>query len=102
VANTEAPVAEPEAAEASQEKHPGGTSPVWDWKDMIALLQQRKAGEGPFKGKTTFKNMTTFKQFIQKHVQRVDGADRGDGPDPRTVDRAITAHKLAQYATFEE
>jgi hypothetical protein len=103
VANNETSVAKSEAAEASQEKHPVGAPSEWDWKDMIVLLQQRQAGEGRFKNKTTtFKNTTAFKQFIQKHVQRVDGSNRGDGPNSRTVDRAITTHKLAQYATFEE
>jgi hypothetical protein len=92
-----------EAAEASREKHPGGKAPVWNWKGVIALLQQRKAGEGPFKGKkTTFNNRTMFKQFIQERVQRTDGSDRGDGPNSRTVDRAITKYKLEQYAAFEE
>jgi hypothetical protein len=98
--NTEALTTE--VAEASQEKHPGGASPVWDWKGMIALLQQRKAGKGSFKDKTTFRNVTALKHFIQTHVQRVNGANRGNGPNPRTVDRAITTHKLEQYATFEE
>jgi hypothetical protein len=99
---------EHKAAETSQKKHPGGTSPVWDWEGVIALLKQRTADKDPsenkttFKNKTAFKNMMAFKQFIQRNVQRVDEAERGDGPDLRTVERAITKHNLEQHAIFEE
>jgi hypothetical protein len=95
---------EPErkVAEAPQGKHRGGASPVWDWEGVIARLKQRKAGESRFKDKTTFKDKATFKRFIQKNVQRVDGSDRGDGPDESTVRRAIIKRNLEQYATFEE
>src|SRR5262245_39383723 len=95
-------VAKSEAAEAAQEKHPGGAPTEWDWAGIITLLKQRKDGKGRFKNMTTFKNATAFKQFIQKHVQRVDGSDRGDGPDPSTVNRAISTHKLKRFAAFEE
>jgi hypothetical protein len=88
--------------EAPQKKHPGGRRPVWNWKGVIVLLKQKKDGEGPFKDNRTFKNKTMFKQFIQKKVQRVGDKDRGDGPDTRTVGRAIPKFNLEQYATFDE
>jgi hypothetical protein len=69
---------------------------------MVTQLKRKKAGEGPHKGNTTFKGRTFFKSFIQKNVQRVDGSDRGAGPDRHTVDDAIVEHDLEQYAIIEE
>ena len=46
--------------------------------------------------------MAAFKNYIQKKVQRVDGLNRDDGPDPTTVERAITKYCLDEYATFQK
>jgi hypothetical protein len=122
VTNTESSVAEPEAASvnamtAVAESSPepaaltadedptnpepslanrGGRPPKWDFAGVIPLLKTRKAENKPFK------DMAAFKNYIQKKVQRVDGLNRDDGPDPTTVERAITKYCLDEYATFQK
>jgi hypothetical protein len=122
VANTESLVAEPEAASvdamtAAAESPPepatltvdedptdpepslankGGRPPRWDFVAVIPLLETRKAENKPFK------DMAAFKSYIQKKVQRVDGLNRGNGPEITTVERAITKHRLDEYAPFQK
>jgi hypothetical protein len=104
---------EQKAEKALQGKRSGGRNPDWNWdgvaevagvatKGIVTLLMQKKAGEGQYRGNKAFKDRTRFKQFIQKNVQRIDGSDRGAGPDMTTVARAIARYDLEQYAAFEE
>jgi hypothetical protein len=91
-----------------------GKNPDWNWdgvagvagvvtESVVTLLKRKKAGEGRYKGDKTFKkDRKFFKQFIQKNVQRIDGSERGTGPDRTTVARAIIAYDLEQYAIFEK
>ena len=72
----------------------GGRPPIWDFPSVIPLLEARK--DKPFK------DMAALKSFIQNKVQRVDGKNRGDGPDETTVERAITKHRLDKYVLFQK
>ena len=74
----------------------GGRPPKWDFVGVILLIKTRKAENKPFK------DMAAFKSYIQKKVQRVDGLNRGDGPDITTVERALTKHRLEEYAKFQK
>jgi hypothetical protein len=122
VTNTESSVVEPEAASvdamtAAAESPPepatltadedptdpepslankGGRPPKWDFVGVIPLLKTRKAENKPFK------DMAALKSYIQKKVKGVGGLNRGDGPDITTVERAITTHRLDEYATFQK
>jgi hypothetical protein len=71
----------------------GGRPPTWDFPSVIPLLEARK--DKPFK------DMAALKNFIQKKVQRVDGENRGDGPDMTTVERQIRKLRLGKYAPFQ-
>jgi hypothetical protein len=101
------------AAKALQGKRSRGRPPAWNWdgvagvkgvvtESVVILLKRKKAGESPYRGNKTFKNRQFFKRFVQENVQYVDGLDRGNGPDRRTVEDAIAKYDLEQYATFEE
>jgi|SRR5215831_6105063 len=74
----------------------GGRPPEWDFAGVIPLLETRKVRNKPFK------DMAAFKRYIQKTVPRVNGLDRGDGPEMTTVERAITKYCLNEYATFQK
>jgi hypothetical protein len=71
-------------------------------ESVVTLLKRKKAGESPYKSDKTFKNEGSFKRFIQKKAQRVDGSDRGTGPNMHTVEDAIATYHLKQYATVDE
>ena len=71
-------------------------------ESVVTLLKRKKAGESPYKSNKTFKDEMSFKRFIQKQVQRLDGSDRGTGPNMRTVEDAIVKYDLKQYATVDE
>jgi hypothetical protein len=86
-----------------------GRPPEWNWvgsethtENILTQLKRKKAGESLYRGSKAFKNRQFFKKFIQENVQYVDGSDRGNGPDRRTVDDAIAEHNLEQYAIIEE
>jgi hypothetical protein len=69
----------------------GGSRGIWDWP---ALIEQLKTLRAPFLSREEAHD------YYRDNVQRLDLTDRGDGPDPATVRRAVAKYGLDRYVAF--
>jgi hypothetical protein len=64
---------------------------VWDWWGLKRHLQSRKLN---------FLNKPDALVYYRKTVQRINGEEAGEGPDPKAVREAAKRHHLHHYVTI--